>query len=452
MMRNDNSLVINGLQDTETDTNKRPSSSTKGVVIFGVIVVVAIFLGLGIWSATAPLARAISAGATLTIKGERKTIQHFEGGIIGSLHVTEGQQVQKGDLLVALNPLQAIAAVARNNSQFNQALAREARLESELRWELDLILTDQFLERLNNDPQVFKIFEAEQRHLKAKRDTIDGHIAILDQRIDQLDNEIKGLEIQRSARIEQFEIFKDEIVGLRDLHRKGYFPRSKLLAMERAMVQIRGAAGNDLAQIARAKSGQQEAENQIISVKQRYRESVVKELRDVQAEISDLNERVLVAKDILQRVSIRAPKSGIVQGIKFHTVGGVVKPGEAIMEIAPQDVGLMVNAQVSPTDIDNIVIGQRAEVRLTALNQRTTPAIYGVVVTVSGDMLTDQRSGEPFFLSRIEIPVEERKKLGEVKLTAGMPADVLIQTGERTVLNYILRPLTDAFARGLNEE
>ena len=452
MLQNNYSQSADRLLETGNPENTRPSSGTQGVIIFGLIVVVVIFIGLGVWSATAPLARAVSATATLTVKGERKTIQHFEGGIVGSLHVTEGQQVRKGDLLIALDPLQATAALARNNSQLNQALAREARLKSEFNMEKSIILSDEFLERFDKDPGIFKIFESEQQHLDAKRETLEGTIAILKQRIEQLDNEIRGLEIQRAARIEQFEIFEDEIVGLRELHRKGYYPKSKLLATERAMAQIKGAAGNDLAQIARAKSAQGESEKQIISVKQRFMESVAEELREVKAEITELNARVLVAKDILQRIEIRAPRSGIIQSVKFHTVGGVVKPGETIMEIAPQDEDLVVNAQVSPNDIDNVAIGQKAEVRLTALNSRTTPAIYGYVVSVSGDRLVDERSDEPFFLSRVEIPFEERKKLGDVKLTAGMPADVLIQTGERTALDYVLKPLTDAFARGLNED
>ena len=220
--------------------------------------------------------------------------------------------------------------------------------------------------------------------------------------------------------------------------------------MERAIVELQGV--QEMMALISAPLVQEEAENQIISVKQRFREDVVKQLRDVQLEITDLNERLLVAKDVLQRIEIRAPKSGVVQGIQFHTTGGVVRPGEVIMDLAPKDEELIVNARVLPMDVDNVSIGQRAEVRLTALNSRTTPAIYGYVVSVSGDILIQQAGGQPYFLTRIEIPKDEVKKLGDVELSAGMPADVLIQTGERTVLNYIMKPLLDAFARGLNED
>ena len=411
-----------------------------------------IFVGLGGWGATAPLAKAVAAGATLTVKGERKKIQHFEGGIVSSLHVTEGQLVKEDDLLVSLSPLQASAALARHNGQLNQALAREARLQTELLDGADIVVQGQFLERIEKDSDIFKILDAEQRHLDARRETKLGHIAILDQRIEQLRNEIKGLKIQREARLEQYEIFKNEIVGLRELNSKGYYPKTKLLAVERAIAQLRGAAGFDLAQISRAESSKRESENQIVNVKQRFREAVVDELRETEAEIADLNERVVVARDILKRVEIKAPRSGIVQGIQVHTIGGVVRPGAVLMEIAPQDDDLVVSARVSPTDIDNVAVGQRAEVRLTALNFRTTPAIYGFVVSVSGDNLLDKATNQPYFLTRISIPLDERQKLGDIKLSAGMPADVLIKTGERTALDYLLKPMTDAFARGLNEE
>lgn len=438
--------------EVQPKTIGRPSSSSKGAIIFGLVVTGVIFLGLGVWSATAPLARAVAAFASLTVKGERKQIQHFEGGIVGSLHVTEGQKVNKGDLLVALNPVQASAAVARHHAQLNQALAREARLESERSDNNSIVIKGELLERISSDNDVLEIIEAEQRNLIARRETRYGTIAILQQRIDQLDNEIDGLSIQRSARKEQLEIFEKELVGLRGLYEKGYFPKSKILAIERAIVQLRGAAGNDLALISRAKSARGEAQNQILSVKQRFQEDVVAQLRDVKVEITDLSERLLVANDVLKRIEIKAPRSGIVQGVKLHTVGGVIGAGDVLMEIAPQDEDLLVTARVSPADIDSLAIGQRAEVRLTALNSRTTPAIYGYVKSISGDSLTDSSTNQPYFLVKIDIPREEKQKLGKTKLTAGMPAEVLILTGQRTALNYLLKPITDAFARGLNED
>lgn len=436
----------------DSQKSERPSSSNKQVITIGLAFVALIFLGLGAWAATAPLARAISAAAVLVVKGERKKVQHLEGGIVSNLFISEGDLVKEGQILLSLDPLQANANVERYYNQLDQLLAREARLAAELRGDEHITFSGPILNKSKNNPEFFEIIETEQQNFEARRQSFNGHINILNQRIEQLDIEIEGLEIQRAARLEQHKIFSDEIIGLRTLHEKGYFPRSKLLASERAIVNLRGAAGQDTARIARAKSAQGEARNQIISVRQRFREEVVEDIGDVKGEINDLNERLLVAQDILKRVEIRAPRSGIVQGIRVHTIGGVVRPGDLLMEIAPQDDDLVVQAQISPVDADIIMVGQEAEIRLTALNVRTTPTIYGTVVSVSGDALTDSANQTKFFLSQIEISQSELVKLGDVKLSAGMPAEVLIQAGERTLLNYLVKPMSDALMRGLNEE
>ena len=442
------------LTESMEDSKKsgRPSSSNKQVITIGLAFVALIFLGLGAWAATAPLARAISAAAVLVVKGERKKVQHLEGGIVSNLYISEGDLVKEGQILLSLDPLQANANVERYYNQLDQLLAKEARLAAELRGEEYITFSGPILNKSKNNPEFFEIIETEQQNFEARRQSFNGHINILKQRIEQLNIEIEGLEIQRAARLEQHKIFSDEIIGLRGLHEKGYFPRSKLLASERAIVNLRGAAGQDTAKIARAKSAQGEARNQIISVRQRFREEVVEDIGDVKGEINDLNERLLVAQDILKRVEIRAPRSGIVQGIRVHTIGGVVRPGDLLMEIAPQDDDLVVQAQISPVDADIIMVGQEAEIRLTALNVRTTPTIYGTVVSVSGDALTDSDNRTKFFLSQIEISQSELVKLGDVKLSAGMPAEVLIQAGERTLLNYLVKPMSDALMRGLNEE
>ena len=243
-----------------------------------------------------------------------------------------------------------------------------------------------------------------------------------------------------------------ELVGLRELYEKGYYPRNEILARERAMARLRGEAGSDDAQIAKAQNGVGEAKSQIINLHQRFREDVVAQYQDVQIATSDLRQRLAVAEDVLARIEVKAPQSGIVQNLAVHTIGGVVRAGQLLMEIAPQDKELIVEAQVSPNDIDNVQVGQEAEVRLVALNLRLTPSIMGTVISVSGDRLVDQVTGVGYFLIRAEISESEVAKLGEVVLSAGMPADVLIKTGERTALAYLLKPLTDSLARGMNEK
>ncbi len=430
----------------------RPSSRASTVIIFGVIVVILIFGVVGIWSATAPLARAVSAPALLVVRGERKQIQHLEGGIVSEVLVTDGEFVKRDQLLLRLDPLQAGATVSRFHNELDRALVLESRLKAELNGEDGITLNNQLLERAESSESVLDIIEAEQKQFVARRETFLGHIGILRQRVDQFHKEILGLKIQRQARVEQLEIFAQEIVGLRDLYEKGYFPRSKILAMERAMVGLGGALGSDDASIARASSAKGEAEKQIINVTQRFREDVTGKLRDIQAQIADLEERILVAKDILQRIDIRAPRSGIVQALQVHTIGGIVRSGQILLEIVPQDEDLVIEAHVSPVDIDSIAIGQKAEVMLTALDIRSTPTIYGSVKSISGDSLVHQQTGLSYFLALVEIPHNERIKLGDAKLSPGMPAEVLINTGQRTLLEYVIKPIRNSFKRGLNEE
>jgi HlyD family secretion protein/epimerase transport system membrane fusion protein len=431
---------------------KRPSSSSRRTVVFGVLVVISIFGGLGAWSATAPLARAIHASAILVVKGERKKIQHFEGGIVAGVSVSEGEYVEKGQLLIKLDPIQAKAGLARFGKQMDHELARQARLSAESNDEDTIVLGGELLHKMSSSPELIEVIEAEHVQFHARRALLNGQVDILKQRITQFKKEIEGLEVQRKSILDQLEIFNEEIIGLKELHQKGFFPRSQLLAMERAMIQLQGFVGSDTAAIARAESSKGETKSQIISLKQRTREQSLEQLKSTQVNISDLRERVTVANDILRRMDVKAPRSGTIQDLRIHTVGGIVAPGEKLMDIVPQDEELIVEAQVSPTDIDSIVVGQRAEVRLTALNMRSTPTIYGRIISVSGDAMQLTEATGMFFLAQIQISKIEKEKLGDVRLSAGMPAEVLIQAGERTALNYFLKPLSDAFARGLNEE
>jgi HlyD family type I secretion membrane fusion protein len=430
----------------------RPSSALSGVFGFGLAVVLIAFVGLGGWAAVAPLASAIPAPAVLSVKGERKQIQHLEGGIVEKILVEEGEHVEKDQLLVLLDPIQAGATTSRIRLQIDQQLAITARLKAELADAPEVEFPDELLSRAD-DPQVMQIIATEKDQFEARRESFNGQISILEQRITQLQDQIRGLQVQRQSRLDQLKIFADEVVGLRELYEKGYTPRTQVLAVERAMESLKGARGSDDAEIAQVRNSIGESETQIISLKQRFREDAVSQLRENQANIADLRARMIVAQDILRRVEIRAPQSGIAQNVKTHTVGGVVRAGEVLMEIAPQNEELLVEAKVSPSDIDGVTIGQEAEVRFSALNLRETPIIIGTVRSVSGDRLIDETNRQPYFLARVEVSPEERAKLGDgARLSAGMPAEVLINTGERTALQYLLKPLTDALARGLTEE
>ncbi len=433
--------------------SERPSANTRKTLIFGGLIVTTIFFGLGLWAAIAPLAKAVSAPALLVVKGETKKIQHLEGGIVSELLVEEGEAVKKGQLLVRLDPVKAGATVSRFDNQLGQVLAEKARLEAELAGRDTIEFPDELLDAALLSETVMEIIFSEQRQFDARMATFQGQIAILNQRIDQLSKEISGYKILKQSRLDQLALFADELKGLRGLYEKGYYPKTKILAMERAVVQLNGDVGSDTAQVARAESAMGETKRQIISLKQQFRESITSDLRKTQADINDLRQQAIVAKDVLQRIDIRSPKTGLVQGLQIHTLGGIVRAGSVLMEVVPQNEELIVEAQVAPVDVDSVSVGQLAEVRLTALNLRSTPAVYGVVTSVSGDALNDNDNRIPYFLSKIELREEELAKLPkDIKLTPGMPAEVLIQTGERTALEYIVKPFSDALARGLNED
>ena len=446
----DESTSIAIVSDGHAPIN-RPSSKISSVFLFGLIVVLLAFAGIGGWAATAPMASAVPAAAILAVKGERKQVQHYEGGIVDKVLVEEGETVKEGQLLVLLNDIQVSATASRLRNQIDLHVAQKARLIAERDSSSSIVFPEELVSRAH-ESSVKEIMESERQQFAARRESLNGQINILKQRISQLQDQIEGHRIQRNSRFEQLKIFELELVGLRELYKKGHYPRNEILARERAMARLKGEAGSDDAQIARALNGVGEARSQIISLRQRFREDVVARYQAIHAAASDLRQRLAVAEDVLASIEVKAPQSGILQNLKVHTSGGVVRAGQLLMEIAPQDKELIVEAQVSPNDIDNIQVGQEAEVRLVALNMLLTPSVMAKVISVSGDRLVDSVTGGGYFLIRAEISETETEKLGDVTLSAGMPADVLIKTGERTALAYLLKPLTDSLARGMNEK
>jgi HlyD family secretion protein/epimerase transport system membrane fusion protein len=437
--------------DDEEKPTTRPSSKSVGTAAFGFAVVIIAFVGIGGWASLAPLASAVTATAILSVKGERKQVQHLEGGIVEKILVEEGETVKAGQLLLLLERTFTGSSVTRLGNQIDQLLAKKARFEAESKWVGSITFPSSLLSR-SSENYVSEIIASESRQFRARRNSIEGQINILRQRMDQLGDEINGLRILRKSRLEQLDIYKKEIIGLRALYEKGYYPRARVLAMEREIARLRGEVGGDDASIARAKNALGEAKSQIINLRQRFQEDVVSQHQRTQFDLADLVEQKSVADDALKRVEVKAVQSGIVQNLQVHTIGGVVRAGQVLMEIAPQDQELMVEAQVSPNDIDSIKVGQIAEVRLVSLNKAKTPSVMADVISVSGDRLVDQKRGFAYFLIRAKIPNSEKEALGDIQLSAGMPADVLIKTGENTALAYFLKPITDALARGLNEE
>ena len=431
----------------------KPGSPYR-VVLIGAAIILAAFGGLGLWAATAPLDSAARAPGTVTVESNRKVVQHLDGGVVREILVSDGDRVKEGELLLRLDRIEKMASRDAVQHKLDSAQALHARLVAE-RDGLDTIpFPKGLLERRADSDTVREAIDGERNQFRERQQSIQGRVSVQREKIAQFRNEIDGLESQRSSRERQVEILRDELVDLRALSQNGFFPRSRILQRERELARLEGEIGSNSASMARAQNRISEARLQIQQVRQEFNEKVVRELREVEDKISDLREQLIIASAKLERTRITAPQDGVVQNLSVHTLGAVIRPGDDIMQVIPVQDKLIIEAEVMPNDIDIVNEGQVADVRLTALQSRTTPTLKGTVMGLSADRIVEEgrQNERAFYKARIEISAEELKRLGTQRLQAGMPAEVMINTGERTMLDYMIRPLTDAMARGFIEE
>jgi len=405
----------------------------------------------GVWAALANLTSAALAPGVIAVDSSWRTIQHLEGGLVAEILVREGYFVKEGDVLLRLDPTRSDASLSILDSQLVLAKATEARLIAE-RDGADLIdFPDELIDRME-DQEVATVVAGQDLLFRARRDSMLGQISILNERKEQLKQQIEGLAVQQDARAGQTALIEKELEGLQQLFEEGYASQQRILALQRDAERLRGERGENLASIASARSQIGETELQILQLDKNFREEVVNELRSVQSQVFDLQERRTAAADERRRIDIIAPVSGQVLGLSAFTVGGVIKSGEDILNIVPENDQLVIQARVTPDDRERFSVGQSAQVRLSGLSRRSTPVLLGEVVTISGDRLTDRQSGEAYYEARVIIPEEQLGLLEDTaELVPGMPAEVMIETGERSALGYILSPLTDSLDRAFKE-
>lgn len=429
----------------------KASSNARPYMLSGVAVVLCVFGGLGAWAALAPLSGAVIAPGVIVVDSNQKTVQHLEGGIVSEIFVRDGDRVAAGDRLVRLDDTRAAANLAILDGQLHVLRARETRLLAERDNKETLAFPNDLL-ALKDRADILAILEGEQDQRQTRRATLDGEMAIIEERVAQFRDEIGGLESQVAAKIRQIALIDRELDGLRQLYEKGYAPLTRILALEREAERLAGERGEHTAEIARARGGIGEAELEIVQLRKTFREEVVADLRDAQTQIFDLSQRRVAAADDVRRVEVRAPIGGIVMGLGIHTLGGVVSPGQPILSIVPSNDQLVVEAQVAPNDIDKVTIGLTAIVRLSAFNLRTTPELLGDVVTVSPDRYVDEATGHQYYKARVAIRDSELAHLDGLELLPGMPAEVFINTGERKALSYFVKPFADRLARTFRED
>ncbi|MEE9102043.1 HlyD family type I secretion periplasmic adaptor subunit [Pseudomonas nitroreducens] len=414
------------------------------------LAIVGVTFGLfGTWAAFAPLDGAVYAPGVVTVQTYRKTVQHLEGGIVKEVLVHDGNIVKRDDPLIVLDDAQLRFEYEMTRSQLIAAKAMEARLKAE-RDALPAIDFGEIADLASTRGREAR--QSETQVFNARQGSRQGQIAVLRERIGQLNQQIGGLEAVIDAKLQLEKSYSGEISELSDLLKQGFVDKQRLVEQERKLGMLKSEVADHRATINRARLQINETQLQILQVDKDFNSEVAKQLAEVQTKIYDLREKSSSLEDRLSRIVIRAPESGMVIGMTVHTVGGVVHPGTPLLDIVPSISELIIEAQVPPVDIDRIAIGKRADIRFSAFNAATTPVIEGEVASVSADRLVNEKSGTPYYLARVRVTEHGVRTLGERKLVPGMPADVLIITGQRTLLQYLMQPARNALAQSMIEE
>jgi HlyD family secretion protein len=433
-----------------TETASARSSISRHVIV-GCVVVAFLAVGLGGWASTAEISGALIAPGSVVVDSNVKKVQHPTGGVVGEVRARDGDHVKAGDILVRLDETVTRANLAIVTKGLTELYARKARLAAE-RDGADTVATPKELADKTGDPDVQDALASERKLFDLRRTARLGQKQQLRQRITQLQEEIRGLEAQQDAKTKETQLIEQELGGMRELWKKNLIPLDKLTALEREEARLQGERGQLIASAAQAKGKIAETELQILQVDQDLSSDVAKELRETEGKIGEYVERKVAAEDQLKRTDIRAPQDGVVFQSTANTVGGVIAAGDPIMLIVPETDNLQVEAKVDPKDIDKVQFGQPVLLRFSAFNIRTTPEINGTVARVGADTSTDQRTGQTYYLVRIAMTPEEIARLGTVKLTPGMPVEAFIQTGQRTMLSYLVKPLHDQLMRAFREK
>jgi len=424
---------------------------TRRSVLVGTTIILIFFGIFGAWAVFAPLDSAAIASGKLAVENNRKVVQHLEGGIVKEILVRDGEAVKTGQPLIRLVSIQPRAQLQLIRGQRNALLARAARLRAERDGNVGLSFPEE-LTAQGDDSRVQETMLGQLNIFAARRDAIEGKRQILGQRVAQFREEIAGIEAQIWSADEQLVLIEDELTGLQTLFAKGLTPKSRILELQRRKAEIQGERGQNLSAIARAKQNITEAEIRIFELRTEQVSEVVSELREVEIELLAVQERLGLAEDVQRRTDVVSPADGVIVDMQITNVGAVIQPGERLLDVVPGNEKLVIDARVAPTDIDVVYPGLPAQVRLVAFNQRITPTVEGAVTSVSADSLIDEATGESYFTARIEISNPDDPTLDGLVLLPGMPAEVLIRTGERTLLQYLLSPVQQSFTRSLTEQ
>jgi HlyD family secretion protein len=405
---------------------------------------------LGGWATLVPLSGAVVVPGTLVVESDVKKIQHPTGGVVAQIPVHDGMHVHAGDLVLRLDETQVRARYQELMQQLDQVRVRLARLVAERDGTHEPKVPQEIAARLSDDG-VNRLWTSEISLFNSRAATRGSTKDLLRSHIGQLREQISGLDAQVKSKAAQHDLISGELEGVETLYRKGLVPLTRKTSLQREAARLDGDRGQVEAGIAEAKSKISEAELQIVRIDQDFHTEVMKDLREAQDKEAELVEKSVAARDLLRRVDLRAPTSGIIHQLSVHTVGGVIAPGEVVMDIVPESDELQIEARLPPRDIDQVRSGQRTYMRFSAFNQRTTPQLEGVVSYVSADLSRDRQTNAAYYTVRVTLPSGERRRLGSLQLVSGMPVEVFLQTGNRTMMSYLLKPISDQLQRTFNE-
>ena len=450
MVRSDESRDLTRWENPLAHEPERNPMAWRSVLWVGYVILFLFFGVFGVWAAFAPLGSGAIAMGQVQVAGSQKVVQHLEGGIIKAILVGEGDTVHEGDVLMVLEGTRASVDQGRLVQRMLALQGQEARLIAE-RVESATVSFPPELTGQTEDAYVQSIMEGERRLFEGRRAAFESQQGLLDKRVGKSREEIAALKAQQVSDRRQLAIIQEEIKGVQELFNKGLERKPRLLALKREQAALQGSIDNREALMARAEQTIAETEYQRLTVMEQTRAEIETDLRETQTQLRDLREQLISADDTIARNTVRAPRSGKVYGLRFHTVGGVIGPAEPIMNIAPEDEELIVRAQLQPTDIDVVQIGAPATVRLTAYSQRTAKPIDGRLIDISPDVMQGAEGAQPFYEARIRLS-EEMMKQHNVELVPGMPAMVIISTGDQTLLDYLISPLTRSLETALREQ
>jgi len=418
-----------------------------GAAVIGVAV-----LGLGLWASVTPISSGVSAPGKIRVESNRKTLRYREGGTVRAIYVKEGQHVRPGQVLLKFDDVQARANYDVTQNIVDVAMAQSARFQAEATGLPTITFPAELTARMS-DPRVAGMIADQQALFASRMQLFQSQAAVLGQRSDQQATSITGLQAQVAALDEQARLTREQLAGYQTLFEKGYASKNLILSYERSLADLGGRKGQLTADIARTRQQMGETQMQLATLRSQRQTEAADGLREMQSRLADGLPKLTAAKQTLAGTDIRSPVDGYVLNLSQSTVGGVAGAGEVLMEVVPDNQPLVVTTAIKPQDVDEVRVGMRAKVRLSGLNQRWTDPVPAEVVTVSADRVVNQHSGEEFFVADLRINPKDLSHLPKtVKLTPGMPADAMIVTGKRTIMGFLITPITDTFHNAFRED